>query len=83
MAGFTAKMIELDEDPADPRALRDRRATIAAATELLATRHTISPADALVLLRAHAYVQDQPPHLIAEAVVNQDLWRTSLDDDRR
>jgi hypothetical protein len=81
MAGFTAKLVELDDDPADPQALNSRRATMAAATELLATRHAITRDDALVLLRAHAYVQDRPPHRIAEAVVDQALWRTSLDDD--
>lgn len=72
MAGFIAKLIELDDDPLDPLTLRDRRATIAAAADLLATRHKVSRDDALVLLRAHAYVQDRPPHDIAEAMLNQD-----------
>jgi hypothetical protein len=79
MAGFIAKLIELDDEPPDPEGVRGRRAMLGAATELLATRHTITREDALVLLRARAYVQDRPLHHIAEAVVNQGL---SLDDDR-
>lgn len=77
MAGFIAKLIELDDDPRTPHS---RRAMLAAAATLLATRHGVSPDDALVLLRAHAYVQDKPLHHIAEAVLNEDLWRTSLND---
>jgi hypothetical protein len=78
MAGFIAKLIELDDEAPDPDAVRGRRTMVAAATELLAVRHAISRDDALVLLRAHAYVQDRPLHDIAEAVVTQGL---SLDDD--
>lgn len=80
MAGFTAKLIELDDDLGDPRAVHSRRVMVAAATDLLAVRHAITRDNALVLLRAHAYVQDRPLHQIAEAVVDNELWVTSLDD---
>jgi ANTAR domain len=77
MAGFTAKLLEQDTDQPEVTILRSRRATIAAATDLLATRHGVNRDDALVLLRAHAFVRDQPLHLVAEAVVDRGL---SLDD---
>lgn len=82
LAGFTAKLVELDDDLADPATIHSRRATVAAAAGLLADRHAITRDDALVLLRAHAYVQDRPLHQIAEAVANQGLWWNSLDDER-
>lgn len=68
IAGFTAKLIELDDVP-----VPDRHAVISVATDQLATRHAVSREDALVLLRAHAFVQDRPLHQIAEAVVSKDL----------
>jgi hypothetical protein len=83
MAGFAAKLIELDDDPADPKAMHSRRMIVGAATDLLADRHGIARDDALVLLRAHAFVQDRPLHCIADAVVNRDLWSDSLDGDQK
>lgn len=71
MAGFTAKLIELD-DVADSAAVRGRLATIVAATDALALRHTVTRDDALVLLRARAYAQDRPVHEVAAAVVDRD-----------
>jgi len=81
MAGFTAKLIELDDDPRPPRPGQDHHSTVATATALLAARHSITPDDAFALLRAHAYAQDRPLHHIAEAVINKGLWSTSLDDE--
>ncbi|MFL6121522.1 GAF and ANTAR domain-containing protein [Actinophytocola sp.] len=76
MAGFMAKLVDLDDSLREPVTTR-----ISAAADLLATRHAMSREDALVLLRAHAYVRDRPLHEIADAVVDEDLWRHSLDDD--
>jgi GAF domain-containing protein len=82
MAGFTAKLLDLDDDPLNPAAPDSRRATVSLAIELLAKRHAVCREDALVLLRAHAFVQDRPLHHIAETVVDQAPWRIARDDDR-
>jgi hypothetical protein len=77
MAGFAATLIESRRDALEPAATH-----LDAATGLIAARHAVSREDALVLLRAHAYVQDRPLHAIVEAVLGEDLDHTSLDDGR-
>jgi ANTAR domain len=81
LAGFTAKLMKLDDGFPPPSPRHDRHLTVRAATDLLAARLAITPDDALVLLRAHAYAHDRPLHHIAEAVIHRRLWSTSLDDD--
>ncbi|TDV57641.1 GAF domain-containing protein [Actinophytocola oryzae] len=81
MVGFVAKLIELNDGPLDVNLKQDRYTTISAATKLLANRHEIDPNDALALLRAHAYAHDRPLNAIAAAVLTEELWSTSLDDD--
>jgi hypothetical protein len=80
MAGFIAKLLELDDHPEEPVVVRSRRATVAAAVDKLVDMHAISRDNALVLLRAHAFVQDRPLHQIAGTVVDQDPPWSPLND---
>jgi hypothetical protein len=77
MADFAATLIDARRDAVEPAATH-----LDVATGLIAARHAVSREDALVLLRAHAYVQDRPLHAIAEAILGEDPDHPSPDDGR-
>lgn len=58
-----------------------RRATVHQATGMVAAQLGLAPQDALVLLRAHAYAQDQSLDQIAQDVVQRRLDFTTTDTD--